>query len=234
MQKIAFFDVDGTLTTGRVWRGLMRYFTEIHPRRLTHTRFWAKHLPNWALVKLKLLNSVRFRTVWAADLAWFYRDLTTAEADTAHAWIVREHVRPMLRPDTVALLNQHNAQGDVTVLVSSGPQPLLSAIGADLGVSHALGTPFETRNGRYTGRLAGPVCIAHYKASMAQAHLARHDITPDLLASHAYADSASDLQLLELVGHPVATHPDKSLLPIARQRGWDIFPADSPAESIQG
>ena len=42
----------------------------------------------------------------------------------------------------------------------------------------------------------------------------------DLGESIAYADSASDLPLLECVGFPVAVNPEAKLATIARRRGW--------------
>src|SRR5207237_5528900 len=41
-----------------------------------------------------------------------------------------------------------------------------------------------------------------------------------LAESVAYADSASDLPMLEAVGFPVAVNPETRLAPIARKRGW--------------
>jgi len=38
--------------------------------------------------------------------------------------------------------------------------------------------------------------------------------------SMAYADSASDLPMLEAVGFPVAVNPEAKLAAIARRRGW--------------
>ena len=45
----------------------------------------------------------------------------------------------------------------------------------------------------------------------------------NLAESCAYADSISDLGLLELVGIPVAVCPDNGLGEIAKQRGWRII-----------
>ena len=42
----------------------------------------------------------------------------------------------------------------------------------------------------------------------------------DLRESIAYADSASDLPMLEAVGFPVAVNPEVRLASIARKRGW--------------
>jgi hypothetical protein len=38
----------------------------------------------------------------------------------------------------------------------------------------------------------------------------------------AYADSTSDLPLLECVGFPVAVNPEARLAAIARRRGWHV------------
>ena len=44
----------------------------------------------------------------------------------------------------------------------------------------------------------------------------------ELEESVAYADSASDLPMLEAVGHPVAVNPETKLAAIARKRGWHV------------
>jgi hypothetical protein len=44
----------------------------------------------------------------------------------------------------------------------------------------------------------------------------------DLAGSYAYSDSATDLPMLEAVGHPVAVNPDRELARVARQREWEI------------
>ncbi len=45
-----------------------------------------------------------------------------------------------------------------------------------------------------------------------------HDL--DLKESVAYADSTSDLPMLEAVGFPVAVNPETRLASIAIKRGW--------------
>src|SRR6266511_5595963 len=42
----------------------------------------------------------------------------------------------------------------------------------------------------------------------------------DLAESVAYADSTSDLPMLEAVGFPVAVNPETRLAALARKRGW--------------
>jgi phosphoserine phosphatase len=45
----------------------------------------------------------------------------------------------------------------------------------------------------------------------------------DYAASYAYADSISDLDLLRMVGHPVAVYPDAPLAALARERNWEVL-----------
>nr|MBA3471727.1 haloacid dehalogenase-like hydrolase [Rubrobacter sp.] len=44
----------------------------------------------------------------------------------------------------------------------------------------------------------------------------------DLSRSYAYADSISDLPMLEAVGNPIAVNPDGRLQKAAKERGWQI------------
>ena len=48
-----------------------------------------------------------------------------------------------------------------------------------------------------------------------------HDI--ELAASFGYSDSASDIPMLELVGHPIAVNPDAELARVAAERGWRVM-----------
>ena len=63
---------------------------------------------------------------------------------------------------------------------------------------------------------APPTGEARYQALVDYANL--HSL--DLRESVAYADSASDLPMLEAVGFPVAVNPETRLASIAKKRGW--------------
>jgi phosphoserine phosphatase len=68
------------------------------------------------------------------------------------------------------------------------------------------------------------VCLDENKAILTRAFLQRNGLEVDFQASYAYADSISDLHLLEIVGHPVATYADERLRAVAMERGWRVFP----------
>lgn len=224
--KAAFFDVDGTLTKERVWLGLMKYFRECDPRPGTHMIFLGYHYPLYLLKRVNLVSEASFRGQWAAHLGWYFRNYTIEEGEKIWEWVLTEFVENIWRSDIREMVERHRKSGDLVVLVSGGPEPLLLHIAVRLGVEHAVGTPFETRKGIYTGRTAGPVCVGEQKPTSVQNYLKRTGIGIDMHGSFAYADSVSDIHLLNMVGQPVAVYPFNDLKMEAQKRGWMIYPED--------
>ena len=221
--RAAFFDVNGTLTTGRVWEGLMAYFKERNLRRWTYLAYWVYNMPIYMLYKAGLISEESFRSPWAANLAWFYRGYTVEQVDEISEWVVTNYVQEHWREDVRQRLDEHGKTGDIVVLVSGGGLPLLQRLAQELNVEHYVGTEYEIRDGHFTGRTVGPACIGENKVSLTRAYLNMQGLAVDFKSSYTYADSIADLDLLEVVGNPIATYPDEELRTLAEERGWNIF-----------
>ena len=74
--------------------------------------------------------------------------------------------------------------------------------------------------GRYTGELE-MYAYGPGKAEAVKDLAAAEEL--DLAGCYAYSDSATDLPLMETVGHPVAVNPDKELRRIAEERNWPVL-----------
>ncbi|NPA07158.1 MAG: HAD-IB family hydrolase [Chloroflexi bacterium] len=219
---VAFFDVDGTLTRGHVWRGIMAYFQHHGLRRWTHRLFWAYHFPLFLLYKARVLPQHIARGQWAQHLAWYVRGYSEQRANEVWDWVVNVYLADQWRPVSLERLRWHQEQGHQVVLVSSGPRPLMSRIARHLGVQHVVATPFEVRNGRYTGRARAPV-IGPEKPRRAWAYVRAQGWDARPRDAWAYGDAISDLPLLESVGHPVAVAPDAELANVAHSRNWPVL-----------
>ena len=138
-----------------------------------------------------------------------------------------ERLRDRLVPEVHLQVRDLRQAGYLTLLATASPQELASAIAARLRMDGAIGTEAEVRDGRYTGRLAGPLCHGAEKARRVAAVLRERGIDPRECL--AFSDSVNDVPLLALVGHPVATNPDPELQRIARANGWWIL-RSSPAD----
>ncbi len=220
---LAFFDIDGTLTSAHVWGGLMAYFKTRKQKRGTHWAYLAVHYPLYFLRKAGLLGEEPFRRRWSADLGWYLRGESEASAAAIGDWIAQHYLEGTWHAPVRARLKEHLARGDTVVLVSAAPLPLVAAIARHLGVPHAVGTRFEIVDGRYTGRVIPPPTLNKQKLIQARAYLRSHGLPADWIDSWAYADSITDLALLEAVTHPVAVFPDEALRQTAVQRGWEII-----------
>jgi HAD superfamily hydrolase (TIGR01490 family) len=189
----------------------------------------AYHFPFYFAFRLGIISDGTFRKPWPAHLGWYIRGYTEEDADQVWSWVVDTLVSKNWRDDICQILSQHQEEGYLTVLVSGTPAPLLQRIANEVGAEHSVGTGLEIQSGKYTGRSSGPACIAEKKVSLTKEYMEKKGIEVDYQASYAYADSASDKFLLEMVGHPVATYPDQGLRQIAVERKWHIFPSQNPS-----
>ncbi len=131
-----------------------------------------------------------------------------------------EVIEPIVYDEAIELIRAHREAGRRVVIVSASPAEIVAPLARYLGVHDTISTRAELdAHGRYTGEVEfysyGP-----FKVTAMQELAELHDL--DLAASYAYSDSATDLPMLEAVGHPVAVNPDRPLLRAANERGWPV------------
>ncbi|HEY1988140.1 MAG TPA: HAD-IB family hydrolase [Acidimicrobiales bacterium] len=121
-------------------------------------------------------------------------------------------------PAAIARVRKHRALGHRTILITGALdfvveplRPLFDEI---------VCARLSQAGGRYTGRLAELPPIGEARALVLADYAEAEGL--DLSESMAYADSASDLPMLEAVGFPVAVNPETKLAAIARRRGWHV------------
>jgi HAD superfamily hydrolase (TIGR01490 family) len=129
-------------------------------------------------------------------------------------------IGPLVYAEARGLLARHLASGRDVLIASTSGQEIVSPIAVMLGACAAVATKLEVADGRYTG------CVEYYAYGQAKA-----DGVAELAAQrgyrladcYAYSDSATDLPLLELVGHPHVVNPDRALRKAARARDWPVL-----------
>ncbi len=141
-------------------------------------------------------------------------DLVALNADIVPKLLER------VRPESRRLVEQHRHAGRATYIVSASPVELVEPLAKALGMTAGIGTRSRIVDGVYTGELDGPFCYGPGKVEAIE-ELARWEGL-DLDQCWAYSDSASDLPMMEAVGHPVAVNPDPKLERVAGQRGWPV------------
>ena len=213
-RHMAAFDLENTLIASNV----VASFAWLASRRLD----------NQDRTKLVLRTFAEIPTLLALDrkdrsdfLRYFYRRYKGAPITQIAEDSLEQFSDLLLSkafPSGIRRVREHRALGHRTVLITGAldfiVQPLRPLF------DDIICSSLDTTGDFYDGGLRNvpPTGEARYQAIADYAN--EHDL--DLRESVAYADSASDLPMLEAVGFPVAVNPEIRLASIARKRGWLI------------
>jgi HAD superfamily hydrolase (TIGR01490 family) len=212
-RKVAAFDLENTLIASNVVE--------------SYSWLATRHLNNAERARYFLRTMKEAPTLLSMDrkdrsdfLRYFYRRYEDAPVDQIAIdtqLMMTDVIIAKSFPAAIRRVREHRALGHKTILITGaltfnveGLRPLFDEIvGAEMSIR-----PDNTYSGQLikappTGETRAQV-LADYCASLG-VHL------DDCVA---YADSTSDLPLLEAVGHPVAVNPETRLASIARKRGW--------------
>jgi HAD superfamily hydrolase (TIGR01490 family) len=137
--------------------------------------------------------------------------------------IVRDALATLIDPyiylEALDLMELHRALGRNVFIVSSSAEEIVRPLAERLGKVDVIATKAKVEEGKYTGELEF-YCYGANKATAIKEVAERQGI--DLAGSYAYSDSATDLPMMEAVGHPVAVNPDRDLRREAEKRGWQV------------
>jgi alcohol-forming fatty acyl-CoA reductase len=121
-------------------------------------------------------------------------------------------------PEGFARVRAHRAAGHRTLLITGALDFIIEPIRPLF--DDIVCAVMESRNGILTGHMTTLPPIGEARALVLSDYAEEHGLS--LEESVAYADSASDLAMLEAVGFPVAVNPEARLSAIARRRGWHV------------
>ena len=148
-------------------------------------------------------------------------DLVEVAHDALHEVIV-----PFIYAEARTLIEAHHAVGHRVAMITASARLLVTPIAEELGVDHLIATELTVaEDGTFTGEVPF-FCKGAAKVEGLRDLAGRHGY--ELESSFAYTDSATDLPLLEAVGHPVPVNPDKALKKEAAAREWPTVTFNRP------
>jgi fatty acyl-CoA reductase len=212
---VAIFDLDGTImSTNVIEQYLWARLPELsRTQQLAEMGQVLRRLPSYLRAEQRdrgtFLRAV-YRRYRGADLAALERFVDTSMAP---------HILNRLSPEAVRRIREHRAAGHTTVLITGVVRPLTRPIQPLFDVIVAADLAVD-EEGRCTGFLTGPPVVGESRAAWLKHYAAQQRI--DLDRSFAYADSHSDLPMLETVGNAVAVSPDIALMRAANRNRWSV------------
>jgi len=222
-RRIAIFDLDGTLVSAHLWLGIVRYNFKNKKNRLPI--FWYV-LSNLALTpfwKMHFIPTGKYYRNWIEGMAKMVRGIKKEKAKEMFDWLADKYLLPTLKEPIFERLKKHQEDGFSTILTSGSFQELLEVIARRLNFDFTIGTDLEVIGDKFSGKTIPPLCFSEGKAEKVKNLLSEINLKINFKESFTYSDSFFDLPILEMVGNPVAVEPDKKLLEIAKNKGWQII-----------
>jgi HAD superfamily hydrolase (TIGR01490 family) len=216
LRPAAFFDLDKTVIAKA---SMVAFSGPLHragmlSRRMMLRAAWGQLVYAQVGATPEKLEKLR-EAVLALTKGWDQAEISA---------IVREQLGEVIEPivfsEALDRIRQHQAWGHKVFIVSASPEEVVSPIAQLLGVDEAIATRAELDDeGRYSGRTERYVYGPEKEVAILE--VAERDHL-DLAHSWAYSDSATDVPMLSVVGHPVAVNPDRELAKVAKDRGWQV------------
>jgi len=132
----------------------------------------------------------------------------------------------LVAPFAPQRLAAFRAGGHRLVLSTTTPIDMIAPFAEAFGFDDLIATAYETKDGRYTGRLYEGFVWGTGKLRAVREWAGPKGI--DLADCHACSDSIFDVPLLSSVGSPHAVNPDPSLTVVATARRWPVEHWDRP------
>lgn len=138
---------------------------------------------------------------------------------------MREVIGPAIKPQALSLVRQHQAAGDLVLIITATNEFVTRPIADAFGVPELIAVELvrDSASDWITGEIKGIPSFREGKVKRFEDWLAARQLAWSDAEVTFYTDSINDLPLMENVNHPVATNPDDRLRAIATQRGWRIL-----------
>ena len=216
VMEAAFFDLDKTVIAHGA---LVAFGGSFRRAGMVNRRVLARTIWNGLVFRTFGADEERMRRFRESTLqitrGWDHATVTSI----VHRSLA-EVIDPIVYEEAIVLIEGHRAAGRLVYLVSASPEEIVAPLAEHLGLDGIIASrALIDAEGRYTGEV-GFYCYGENKVEAITELAALKSI--DLSQSYAYSDSATDLPMLEAVGHPIAVNPDRELTRTALHNGWPI------------
>jgi hypothetical protein len=223
--RAAFFDLDKTVIAKS---SLIALGPEFHARGMLRRRTLA-----WGVISQMLflrfgadeekLTKIR-ESVLKITKGWDANEIRELVDET-----INELIEPLIYDEALELIDHHLSQGDEVWLVSMSPTQVVEPFAKLLGITGAIASRAKIdENGKFTGEMEF-FAQGENKAIAIKELAQKRGI--DLAESFSYSDSATDIPMLQVVGHAFAVNPDKELTKTAHDNEWPILSFTHPVRA---
>ena len=197
-KPLAIFDFDGTMISGD---SIIRY-TAYAMRRGYEP--WRNIIPRlWQ--GLKAVCGLMSATEGKSRALSFLARMSREEQNEFNRAFCRDILMPRIFPKALERMEAHRREGLRILLVSASPDAYISHLKDFLPVDAIIASPTDER-GRVSSSTRG-----EEKARRVREWAAVQDTQIDWAGSFSYGNSANDLPVMRLTGHPGCVNPSRRM-----------------------
>ena len=213
----AFFDFDGTLYKGVIAADFLSYALFNRQLKLGECMRLPGFFYYYMIDKLKISDRYKInQKIYSQISGWDAGPLLSKSEDFA-----KKNVEKRIFPETLELLDLHRKKGDKIVIVTSALKEIIYPVKKILKVDEIFGTEVGIKDGKYNGQIIS-LPVGDNRAKIIKKYCDENKL--DIDSCSAYSDHYSDIAMLDIVGNPVAVHPDGKLKKHALKNEWKIIP----------
>jgi len=211
---IVFIDLDKTLlitNSGKVlaWAA--------YKQGLLSTPNLIKAISLSVIYKMQLLGTVKITELM---VKWL-KGISEKKVEAFGNLLVNQTLVNMMRPSMLKEIEKHKKQAAHIVLLSAALPYICQPLSEYLKLNDVICSAMEIKEGNFTGRPLGKMCIEEEKEVRARQYCWDHSY--QLSEAYYYGDSYSDRFILKEVGNPVCVAPDKRLHKLSVMKKWTLM-----------
>jgi len=217
MQKIAVFDIDGTIFRSSLVIELLYELVECKVFPKSALKLVDKDFFAW-------LNREGHYEDYINKVVEVYREnikgKKVKDFERAEQRVIEKHKGKVYR-FTRSLIKNLKNKNYIIIAISGSPIGIVEKFSKSFGFNDWIGTEYEVDNKKFTGKVINdPFFDGKDKALLK--FIKDKKLNIDLKQSIAVGDAWGDISLLETVGNPIAFNPSMDLAKVAKEKGWRV------------
>lgn len=219
--NLAIFDFDGTLLTKDTLPTLGKEWLRQRRSRTRCFFIFLSMIPIVIRHKLGMISREKLKNLAFDQFNRIYQGMSKKEINEffQNAY---PNIKGIFNTTVIQEIRTARQQGFHCVLLSGSYADLLRIIARDLGIDTVIGAELAFQDGMFDHKGDIPFINGKKKVALLQKTFAGKHVNWG--ASRCFADSVADIELMQLVGEPVAVNPDPGLLSHAIDNQWRIVP----------
>jgi HAD superfamily hydrolase (TIGR01490 family) len=221
-KPIAFFDLDETLINTKSMFSFLRFYLEKKYGAKGERKFQLRMKTFSSISRLGVPRQIINRVYY---FMYMFNDIGTFK-NLASMWF-NDSIRNdnfFIEP-VVKELKEHQKNGVEVCLVSGSCRHIINPIAEYLNVTNIICSEQKEIMYYFTGGIKKPMIGKNKKEAVLEFIRNKNGVKPE--ECYAYGDHISDIEMLEVVGHPTIVDHNKDdldpLVKLAKNRNWNII-----------